>query len=383
MSGLENDVLVAKNVNFDFTSNPPHNGIITQDGQLLIGSATTTPNIAMTAGELTSLDASVTITYDYPNIDLSASGGGSGVIITKYDTPGSFTWSKNVNTKSVTIMMWSGGSGGGSGARYAIGQSPSGGSGAVGPGCLLYDCLGENFASSETVVVGAGGLGGAAITTDDTDGNNGQSGGTSKVGNISTLDENVFMYTSNKSIGGGGFNEFPNAGGYAGPLINNLVIEYISLRGGDSSTSGTARSGNNVPDTSLVGFPRASYLINMTGGGGSGIENITLGSPGNGGSFLSMSDASVLLAGGLAGVSGINNGDGSDGLDGGSISGGILFGGTGGGGGASNLAGRGGNGGNGGNPGGGAGGGAGSNNGFNSGAGGNGGDGMVIIIEYL
>lgn len=52
MSGLENDVLVAKNVNFDFTSNPPHNGIVTANGQLLIGS-TANPNNQIVANTLT------------------------------------------------------------------------------------------------------------------------------------------------------------------------------------------------------------------------------------------------------------------------------------------------------------------------------------------
>ena len=39
MAGFENDVLVATNVNFNPTSPKPHNGIITADGQLLIGAA--------------------------------------------------------------------------------------------------------------------------------------------------------------------------------------------------------------------------------------------------------------------------------------------------------------------------------------------------------
>lgn len=53
MGGLENDVMVTKNVNFDYTAVPPHNGIVTADGQLLIGSIGTTPNIAMVANTLT------------------------------------------------------------------------------------------------------------------------------------------------------------------------------------------------------------------------------------------------------------------------------------------------------------------------------------------
>lgn len=74
MPGLENDVLVAKNVNFNYTSNPPHVGVITADAQLLIGSVTSHPTIAMQAGNLVS-DGSITITYQDPNIKLVAAGG--------------------------------------------------------------------------------------------------------------------------------------------------------------------------------------------------------------------------------------------------------------------------------------------------------------------
>lgn len=69
MSGLENDVIVAKNVNFDYASNPPHPGIITSDGQLLIGSAS---GPALRAGNLTSLDGSIKVTNGPGTIDLSS-----------------------------------------------------------------------------------------------------------------------------------------------------------------------------------------------------------------------------------------------------------------------------------------------------------------------
>lgn len=70
MAGFENQVMLAKNVNFDFLSSPPHNGIITSDAQLLIGSVVSTPNIALTAGTLTSPNNTLTIGYVYPNITL-------------------------------------------------------------------------------------------------------------------------------------------------------------------------------------------------------------------------------------------------------------------------------------------------------------------------
>lgn len=72
MAGFENNVLVAKNVNFDDAGPKPHLGIMTTDGQLLIGS-TTLPSIK--AGTLTSPGGTVSIGYSAPNITLDVAGG--------------------------------------------------------------------------------------------------------------------------------------------------------------------------------------------------------------------------------------------------------------------------------------------------------------------
>ena len=76
MSGFENDVMVAKNVNFDNTGPKPHLGIISTNGQLLIGS-TIAPFIQ--AGVLTSPLGTITIGYSSPNITLDLSGGGKAI----------------------------------------------------------------------------------------------------------------------------------------------------------------------------------------------------------------------------------------------------------------------------------------------------------------
>lgn len=70
MSGFENGVLIAKNVNFNETAPKPHNGIITQNGQLLIGQAAT-PNIV--AGFLTPGNG-ITITNGAGSITVAVSG---------------------------------------------------------------------------------------------------------------------------------------------------------------------------------------------------------------------------------------------------------------------------------------------------------------------
>lgn len=307
------------------------------------------------------------------------------VVITRYESAGVYVWAKNPNTKYVQVMGWAGGSGGASGARYAIGQIAGGGSGGCGPGCFLYNCLGTDLSSTEPVIVGAGGLGGAAINTDDTDGNNGQPGGYTSFGKVSTLDESNFPSSSSTTYGLAGA---LGAGGNAanqGAIITNGSMLIPTANSGAAASTVDASAAFNIPDalftSNLSIF--ASYLGNLGGGSGGSVNNLALQLPSAGGSFLFGGDASILAAGGAAGVSGVNNGDAANGLPGGGSSGGICLGGTGGGGGAANLASRSGNGGTGGSYGGGGGGGAGSNNPFNSGAGGNGGDGAVVVIEFL
>ena len=77
MSGIENDVLLVKNVNFDYTSSPPHAGIVTADGELLIGT-TANPNISMVANTLTA-GPGVTITNAPGSITIGLSGSGQAI----------------------------------------------------------------------------------------------------------------------------------------------------------------------------------------------------------------------------------------------------------------------------------------------------------------
>lgn len=79
MSGIENDVLVAKNVNFDSASAPPHNGIITAAGMLQIGSGNLFPTPEILAGNLVSPLGTITIGYLSPNITLDLTGGSSAI----------------------------------------------------------------------------------------------------------------------------------------------------------------------------------------------------------------------------------------------------------------------------------------------------------------
>jgi hypothetical protein len=101
MPGFDNNTVYADNV--DFRGVQPVIGQITTDGQLLIGS-TATPHIR--AGNLTSLDSSVTITAGAGTIDLSASGGASAPTLSVSMTTGqSMTQNALVDIVYDTVMV--------------------------------------------------------------------------------------------------------------------------------------------------------------------------------------------------------------------------------------------------------------------------------------
>jgi len=77
MAGFENDVLLLKNINFDYTSAPPHSGIVVANGQVLIGT-TTNPDIAMVANTLTA-GTGISITNGPGTITIASSSGGVSV----------------------------------------------------------------------------------------------------------------------------------------------------------------------------------------------------------------------------------------------------------------------------------------------------------------
>lgn len=68
MAGWENDVAVAKNLNFDQLAPKPHLGIINAAGKFPIGSGDSFPTPEILAGSLISPDGSLTIGYSSPNI---------------------------------------------------------------------------------------------------------------------------------------------------------------------------------------------------------------------------------------------------------------------------------------------------------------------------
>jgi hypothetical protein len=239
----------------------------------------------------------------------------------------------------------------------------------------------------ETVTIGVGGTGGAAVPSASTNtiGNDGAPGGASAFGNYVLP---VGGYNSGFLYGKGG-RPSPGQGGTNYPIIvyAQALVNLCAKAGPGSNGGGGGVSPNGPPFlfpvpgggiNSLACY--ASYISPTGGGGGSGNNTSTPPTGGAGGAIKSI-DTSVTFA--LGGAGGGADTDGSNGNPA-TMSGGILTGGTGGGGGGQYSSSKAGSGGNGGFPGGGGGGGAaGVNTVADSGAGGNGGNARLIVIEYL
>jgi hypothetical protein len=300
---------------------------------------------------LSALEQSGAVTGQVPQWDGSAwspatiSGGGTPAQIDIYDVAGSYTWTKPAGARTIELIIIGGGCGGGSGRRGAAGTQRGGGGGGSG-GCFVHVTLpASQFGATVPVTVGAGGAGGASVTTDDTNGNLGLPGGDSSFGSI--LADNVTGGAPGGTTSGG----------------NGAVAESAGTVVGRAGGAGGSGAAGNAASNSGSG-PGC-------GGGGAGISTANaVFAGGNGCQWRLVGTAS----GGAGGSSG--GGNGNNGAS-------TFLSGAGGGGGGSGLGVPGGNGGNGGKPGGGGGGGAASENGQPSGAGGNGGDGAVYVITYF
>ncbi len=79
MAGFENNVLVAKNINFDEAGSKPHLGIINAAGKIPIGTGNSQPTPEILAGSLTSPLGTIAIGYSSPNITLDITGGANAI----------------------------------------------------------------------------------------------------------------------------------------------------------------------------------------------------------------------------------------------------------------------------------------------------------------
>lgn len=292
----------------------------------------------------------------YTTVQTSSStwgtGGGSGgsTIVQIFSSSG--TWTKPANAKSVDILCIGGGGGGGSG-RVNAGQN--GGGAGAGGGYTWRQFPASMLSATETVTVGASGIGGAPVTAINSSGNNGTPGGDSSFGTLPWV------------FAGGGGGGVGSAGGAGGsPNLRTAWIGGYPGAGGTAANGAGAANGSNLgaggggggggcntTGTWFIGgngFP--SFASATTGGQSQG--GLTQGAAGgNGVSLNSYCHAGGGGAGGAGGVT-VNGGAGGSGG---------LYGGGGGGGGCQGTTTAFGT--------------------LSSGAGGNGAQGIVVVTTYF
>lgn len=285
------------------------------------------------------------------------------------------TWVKPSNLLFAHIICIGGGAGGSSGAKRPAGTA-SGGGGGGGAGALARRIMSASeIGASESIIIGAGGVGGAPVTTDNTAQNLGTNGGNTSFG-------------THVIAAGGRASTGTNTRGEITPFnISTPSNSRINIQGGAGGNGGA--SGAGVAGTVMT---TSSPLLSYGGGGGSAISAASPGTQNVGGAgsriFNEAGILSSVIAGGTSG-----GGNGNNGVDNWALHIGLLettlntigYGSSGSGGGSANDGiTYGGNGGNGGLYGGGGGGGGACRNGTaQSGAGGNGAQGCLIIYEFL
>ncbi len=292
--------------------------------------------------------------YEFTRTSRPAAASGSS---------GSYTFTIPAAAKAVEFYLIGGGGGGGSGRRGAATTARFGGGGGA-AGCVtqITRLASELSSRSLTIEVGAGGVGGAAVTANDTNGNNASAATNSQVV-FGSFDNRL-----NADRGGAGSGGTASAG-TGGTAASSGA--YLGSAGGNSSVTATP-SGVNA----------ASPFASAGGGGGGGISAADASQSG----ALGRAQGWILNVGSGGQVN--SSGGTAPGGNGQNASAaftqvlGAHPGGAGAGGAAGNASTAGGNGGNGANYGGAGGGGGASFNGFSSGAGGNGADGIVRITVW-
>ena len=253
------------------------------------------------------------------------------------------TWTKPAGAVVVEAFVITPGSSGGSGRRGAAGTVRGGGGGGAGGGFARGVFPASALPSTVAVTVPAAPAGGAAVTTNDTNGN---------AGTLPASGSAFGTYVvAQRGNGGGGGS---TTGGSLGNISSTSMFTGGSGGAGSSTATGTPPS------------------VSSGGGGGGG-----------GGGGISAADAVVLAVQGSANPT--VNQPGAAGVVGGQspnsqASGSTMIPGSGGGGGGASITQDAQAGAAGAAYGGGGGGGGASLNGFNSGAGGAGGPGIVVVV---
>jgi hypothetical protein len=264
------------------------------------------------------------------------------------------TWTKPAGASTVEIICIGAGSGGGSGRRGAAGTVRGGGGGGAGGGMTRMTVLAADIASTATVTIGAGGAGGAAVTTDDTNGNPGTFGGTTKF--LASSFSVTALSNSTLTGGQGG----TTAGGAGGVSPVTLAAANTQMSAGAAGGAGAAGNGVNGALFGPAGAGGGGGISagNVAFNGGSGSASLNGGGAGGSGGIVDSTLPTVGSTATVRGIPGASPGGGAASTTTAAQAGATATGyGAGGGGGGASL------------------------NGNNSGAGGNGGPGYCLVIS--
>jgi hypothetical protein len=195
---------------------------------------------------------------------LTATGASTATWSTLVDVQtftASGTWTKPTNfpsTAMVQITCLGGGGGGGSGRRGAAGTIRCGGGGGGGGGLTVRNIPASLLGATVSVVVGAAGAGGAAVTIDDTNGNTGTSGGASTFTGVAHAFGGVGGAGGSATAGAGGSGNGGTSGGGTGGAASTIggvggIGGAASSFGGGSGSGGGAGGGVTAANVANIG----------------------------------------------------------------------------------------------------------------------------------
>jgi hypothetical protein len=223
------------------------------------------------------------------------------VKVTAYGVPGTFTFTKDPNTKEVYVVCIGGGNGGQRGDRLASGVLATGGGGGGGGGWSDGTFAASALGATETVIVGAGSVGSVGATVDNTGRIGAPSAGASSFGSFILAPGGIAGAGGVGGVLGGAGGAATGSGG-GGPSTFPLGVAPGGGSGGGGKSVGDIIYGaqnGGTPGTAMpaVSFGKAAAGQNGGVGPNRAVGDIRGGAGGAGGSFGFTVGAEMLPAG--------------------------------------------------------------------------------------
>jgi hypothetical protein len=244
-------------------------------------------------GSIPDGQAQINALADALDVDVQALAGGYKLAaIVQLTSSGNFTKGSYAGIKAIEVEVVGAGGGSGfaaatSGAQISFGEG--GGGGGYGHGFILAGAL----ATSETVTVGVGGVGGTSGTPDATDGGGssfgghvtaGGGGGGNDSGAQSTAGSGFFTAGAAGAAGAGTACDIsvPGEGDGGIRFESGFIVDVAGLRGNRSGGPYGAAVQNSTFASGTGGVSQTAAAGVGIGGGARGPRNLTSGSSQNG-----------------------------------------------------------------------------------------------------